>query len=506
MTFKERFTICGILTTQSSLHIGCGQTIAHPELQYRDGSSHRRDVDISAVVTDHRCKPYIPGSSLKGRLRSILRHQVDQVMLDFLFGTEQQKDDRSRAGCLEFGDSMYVDGPPTHASLNVPYWHNERGTGILSAVAIDRKTRTAADEKLLHREFVPPLSTFSVEITGNGLNEESIAVLLHGLDQLRVPGFGLGADSGDGQGCLSWQLKLIRRLRKADLETWKLQPLPPIGTAAGSLLDAAELQAIQKRSVAYGATKNCDGPAVRLTIKLHFSGPFLVNDQYQTQARTTNQGDPSFAPLRDINGETLLPARSIRGALRSQAERILRTLSTTAIPHKAGALSCDAIYAICDLGKLCLACQLFGTAGWRAPLWLSDFTPDPMNGGAAGIPLEQEFLAIDRFTGGGADGLKFHGKFAYKPILTGTLNLAMKEPWMLGFLCLLLRDLAEGDISLGFGASKGYGACRAEFDWAQLGGTDERKAWVRAFREKCPKPFNIPVARNAEEEIRHAVP
>lgn len=64
------------------------------------------------------------------------------------------------------------------------------------------------------------MSTFSVEITGNGLNEESIAVLLHGLDQLRVPGFGLGADSGDGQGCL-WQLKLIRRLRKADLETWK---------------------------------------------------------------------------------------------------------------------------------------------------------------------------------------------------------------------------------------------------------------------------------------------
>ena len=32
-----------------------------------------------------------------------------------------------------------------------------------------------------------------------------------------------------------------------------------------------------------------------------------------------------------------------------------------------------------------------------------------------------------------------------------------------GLLALTLRDLLEGDVTFGFGAAKGYGACTAEF-------------------------------------------
>ena len=43
---------------------------------------------------------------------------------------------------------------------------------------------------------------------------------------------------------------------------------------------------------------------------------------------------------------------------------------------------------------------------------------------------------------------------------------------MLGLLALTLRDLIEGDIPLGFGASKGYGACHATITSLHVNGME----------------------------------
>jgi hypothetical protein len=133
-----------------------------------------------------------------------------------------------------------------------------------------------------------------------------------------------------------------------------------------------------------------------------------------------------------------------------------------------------------EVAGLCPACRVFGAAGWRSPLAISDFTA--ADDEAAGEELCQELLAIDRFTGGGAEewlgleegarGLKFNAKSALRPTLQGRIDLDLtalgragngERPiaWALGLLALALRDVVEGDLAFGWGAGKGYGRCEA---------------------------------------------
>ena len=89
----------------------------------------------------------------------------------------------------------------------------------------------------------------------------------------------------------------------------------------------------------------------------------------------------------------------------------------------------------------------------------SDFTP--IQGSSR--TKRQELVAIDRFTGGAAHQLKFNAEYADRPHLKGriTLDLKRAEPWARGLLALTVRDLIEGDIAMGYGASKGFGALKA---------------------------------------------
>lgn len=105
---------------------------------------------------------------------------------------------------------------------------------------------------------------------------------------------------------------------------------------------------------------------------------------------------------------------------------------------------------------------------------MSDFTPIE----DGGKEFHQDFVAIDRFTGGGAESLKFDAKSFHRPVLRGSLTLDLEAvqrarpgEWCLGLMALVLRDLCEGDIPLGFGAAKGYGACTASLEWNFRHGT-----------------------------------
>jgi hypothetical protein len=75
-----------------------------------------------------------------------------------------------------------------------------------------------------------------------------------------------------------------------------------------------------------------------------------------------------------------------------------------------------------------------------------------------------DFLAIDRFTGGGADKLKFDAVALWKPAFGLRLYLENPAPWELGWLWLVLRDLAEGWLRVGFGGAKGFG-CMKLMNW-----------------------------------------
>jgi CRISPR/Cas system CSM-associated protein Csm3 (group 7 of RAMP superfamily) len=158
----------------------------------------------------------------------------------------------------------------------------------------------------------------------------------------------------------------------------------------------------------------------------------------------------------------MIPAKAVRGVLRSRSEMILRTLGHP-IPEPS---EVKAVGNLTEAGRLDLASKIFGASGWRAPLETSAFT-----WADSGQPhwLRQEFVAIDRFTGGAADSKKFNAHSVVGAKLKGTVTLDLDrlklcgtDAYAAGLLALVLRDLAEGDLCFGSGSAKGYGNCTVE--------------------------------------------
>ena len=109
--------------------------------------------------------------------------------------------------------------------------------------------------------------------------------------------------------------------------------------------------------------------------------------------------------------------------------------------------------------KLCLACRLFGSTWNGSRLRVEDA---PFKEGAKVEYKVLDFLAIDRFTGGGRDSAKFDALALWKPQFSVRLFLDNPEPWELGWLALTLRDLQDGLTTVGFGHAKGFGQCTIE--------------------------------------------
>jgi hypothetical protein len=146
--------------------------------------------------------------------------------------------------------------------------------------------------------------------------------------------------------------------------------------------------------------------------------------------------------------------------------------------------------------------RLFGAEGWGSVIEVGNFVEASRDGSPCpGEAYVQEFLALDRFTGGGAEERKFDAEGGWQPILKGTITVhldrlkAMGEVQpALGLLALTLRDLAEGDLSFGWGTGKGYGWATVDtgglpaVNWVEqsLAGWCEGSVtdWVRAWERE----------------------
>jgi CRISPR/Cas system CSM-associated protein Csm3 (group 7 of RAMP superfamily) len=311
---------------------------------------------------------------------------------------------------------------------------------------------------LFFQEFVPAGTAFRVEISGQNLergDDDLLLAVLEGFHDAYEP-IRLGGGSADHRGRATWKLEELRTLDAAGLQEW-LQAKPRAGSVPSAAVpqpDPAKQQAAAKQRI---ETLTRSSPRLVLAVELRFDGPFLVNDpsRYRRQAKKADAKQPDHSPRLTRDGKPLLPASALRGAVRSQAERIARTLNAQAIgdPHRAPADRPEDHVAPLE--------RAFGYSGQVAAIEFTDFVgtevaPRP-------LPLQQ-FVAIDRFTGGAAHEKLFNAEYVWMPVLEGKIYVALDErvpPWMLGLLALTMRDLIEGDITLGFGAAKGYGACRA---------------------------------------------
>jgi hypothetical protein len=141
-------------------------------------------------------------------------------------------------------------------------------------------------------------------------------------------------------------------------------------------------------------------------------------------------------------------------------------------------------------------------------------------GGIAGIRLDHAFhVAVDRWTGGAADGLLFNilepWDLSWEPIVLRVhRNRLRKELWEPArtLLGLVLRDFANGTIPLGHGTNRGMGDLElkelavASAGPVEAGGAliekrdDGRWDFPEALRASLLEPWKVWIAANKEGE------
>jgi CRISPR/Cas system CSM-associated protein Csm3 (group 7 of RAMP superfamily) len=456
--FRNRWLIVGTLKNTSDLHVGSGDVTERDRLR----NAQKNAVDVAAVVRHHDGRPMVTGSSLKNVVRRWLgvRPNAAEVAARLLgeepdtrAATADNSADGGRAGALHFFDAPAQRNGP---SPDMPDF--ERGTWVSAGIGLSRTTRTVVEALLFHEERVPAGTAFGVEIAGQNLQPDEVAWLLAALGEgLRAGGLRLGAGSSDGDGSLEWQVTAVHRLDGGGVSDWLA--LNKAGYDALPSLADPDAERLQERARELAATP-APASQVKIQLSLNFEGRrLIVNDPSRAKQRGEERNDRfSLDYLRDEQGRVLV--RGLRHALRAQAERILRTgRDDAACDITSRDAKCPPVRRADDVERPCLACRLFGGTGWKSAVSASRFTAT-----GPGREQEQDFVAIDRFTGGGADALKFDAQTRVGAVLTGHLEVDLDRLHRsgvlapaLGLLFHVLRDLVEGDVTLGLGRSKGWG-------------------------------------------------
>lgn len=417
---------------------------------------------------------------------------------------------------------------------------------VRDRVGIDRRTRTAAEGRKYDVEVAegPVEVPFLLRI--DDPDEDEVLYLEAVLRRLAAGWLHLGGKSGSGLG----RTELVRLERtvidlsdRAALVAHLLGEEPTdggepellVGPGAGSwaegweLLPAPDEEGVGAEGAAEGleaegaSSAREDWADLRIGLEIDFPWGFLVHEPAEALARGF---DHAYARRPGEDGPPLLPGSALRGALRSRAEQILRTLGGAEAAcqlHQKGeacherierenrdraARGEEALSFEEELDLMCPACRVFGCGRLVSAVKVTDFHPAS---GRDGRPRQQEQVAIDRFTGGAAAGAKFNSQAVDGVTLGGELHLTIGRyrlaPWGLGLLALVLRDLLWEDVPLGFGTARGFNEHRVRL-------TGVERFWIeppaalangsvasldpgagsRAFRASLEEPLDSPAA------------
>ncbi|MEL6354334.1 MAG: RAMP superfamily CRISPR-associated protein [Cyanobacteria bacterium J06627_28] len=453
---KHRLKVSGTLTAQTPIHVG--------------GLEAAADVDLTLAVNG-KGKYYIPGTSLAGALRGQL--QTDDSVSNLLWGY-QERDDNSRSNQGHASFVVVEDAP-----ISLQY------SEIRDGVGIDRYAGCAAETIKFNRAILPKGTEIPLSLTFEQANSDSdtwreakylFADTLYALEQSAIR---LGAAKTRGLGKV--QLKQLK-ITEQNLDTFNGM----IDTLLG------EDKEISPSSMVPEGRARRLPKQLEIEVKWAPVGPVMVKAESEGIA-------VDMLPLvsRKGSGEGLsfvIPGSSVKGVMRSQAERIIRTLLSQPIAE-----SSDPKQRFLDqLGNLPIVSELFGE---RAKKQTSESEGIPGRQGALEVDdcyarrsiaptdwaavesageledlqksleannlsgIQQAFhVGIDRWTGGAAKNYLYSTleliDIDWEPICL-TLNLSRDlhdEKSILALLLLLLRDMAQSRIPLGYGTNRGMGA------------------------------------------------
>lgn len=420
------------------------------------GGAEQGLVSDMPLAVDGLGRFYLPGTSLGGAIRAFCCAAPD----DRLWGFAQGDD-------LGTASRIVIDDAPAIDQQIAELWH---GNGI------DRSSGTAAKNIKYDQEVLPQGTRFSFRLSLEVETMECIdsrrgwlGHLVHALEAGRVP---IGAGSTRGLG----------RIRMEATRCYEQNWSTPEGIF--NLLDMAE--ATDTRSAWFELAKQslalCTQSYVQITIHWQPSGPLMSK-----AAREGIVVDSVPFISRNEQGDfaLTLPGAGIKGALRSHAERIVRTVADVHYPSNgkhfeqidvplAGDLFGRARAAESATGsgapnrqkarlavETCYADFALPTEQWDLLecdelSWRSTEKTRPLLSRAMHV-------AVDRWTGGAAESLLYSAiepdQINWQPIVMH-FDASSKPLAEFALLWLTLCDLCDGQIPLGYGVNRGYGSVR----------------------------------------------
>jgi CRISPR/Cas system CSM-associated protein Csm3 (group 7 of RAMP superfamily) len=255
--FANRYRITGTLTAVSPLHIGTGET---RPMEFHSDEERKKTLekvgkipDISTIIMDHRGKPLIPGSTLRGVLRNWLLMvleglgdqwaadrdytdkdflelqqdaQIEQVRetfsrLELLFGTP------FNAGKVEVWDATCSTGALQAMKDKALGWDDKRLTYVDTSVAIDPARGTAKDKLLYKADVVPPGVTFELSLVAQNLSDEELGLVLLALEGFNseIYPIQVGARGGRGYGRLAFKMGAVYCVESKGVKQWLRETL-----------------------------------------------------------------------------------------------------------------------------------------------------------------------------------------------------------------------------------------------------------------------------------------
>jgi CRISPR/Cas system CSM-associated protein Csm3 (group 7 of RAMP superfamily) len=478
-----RWKITGTLTAATPLHIG--------------GVGGDADTDL-ALAVNGAGKYYVPGTSMAGALRG---WTTQMLMVSQTFANDntiQRWLDDPQNGINQYwGFSLPNQG---HASFvlvedAVIQLPQNADIEIREGVGIDRHSGTAAERCKYSRAIIPKGSTFPIHLTFDSQDQtgqlpDSLIQLLCALEAGDIR---LGAAKTRGLGRI--------QLSQSQITSFAFDS--PQGIF-DNLLGQGQTQTLAQLQQAQNVTYQ-SAPYLGIEITWKPKDPVMVKAEGDGLAI-------DILPLVSQVGSDVrfvIPGSSIKGVLRTQAERIVRTLAQTATVddflnqlrlHLVNELFGSAGRGQDDPGKMgalavddCFSALPMTPNNWAAVENATEMTgnfsvPSP-NGQTRTATLQSEIrnalggnqnpyqvlqpamhVAVDRWTGGAAEGMLYSVLepigVEWEPIqihldIARLQNYYRHKPDHLkpaiALLLLVLRDLANKKIPVGYGTNRGMG-------------------------------------------------
>ena len=436
MTFT-RYELTIPVELTSELHIGGVDAV--PD---RDGEG-----TVIRFCRNGLDEPTIPGRSIRGAVRAAC-DVARQALEESADPATQDGGAFSKENWISLwgddtdytGKSANDRGLPSDASLPIrksaltfhavsfpQYKDTDSGESPLPrrhGVGIDRTTGAASDGALYEHEFLPRGTRFTIRITAEGrdgekmrreqsdgipepASSESVKKILEFIvDVLTSGAICLGGRTGSGQGTIQVIEPKLRRTAKTTDAGTPAEPADVLDALIGEDAEGTSLP------LELGGW-TLDEPA-RITIDWWSpTGIFIAEDEKLTKQRKAAKEDENkekgtneevhevIYPLRDPseeweNAQLLIPGTSIRGALRSRASRIARTVLAAK-----NELSTFASHDLHEqiAAEPNLVRYMFGSTEYRGAVTVHDCLSTKR-----GKRIEVTHNAIDRWTGGVIDG------------------------------------------------------------------------------------------------------